>query len=80
MLKGILHAPEETKLYLLGVEKKRGRKAKANEGLVRQRFNADTPVVHPQQDHEELIGTITLEQVSIYIKNRIPTQIHALRK
>ena len=42
---------------------------------------ADTPVVHPQQDHE---GTIIPEAQNgkklIYMKNHIPSQIHTLHQ
>ena len=59
MLKGILHAPEETRLHLLGVKRKRGPKAKAKKALVRQRFNPDTPLVHPhQQELKSLSGQL----------------------
>ena len=53
-----LHAPSEARVHLLGRKRKRGRKPQAGPAWERIGFDLNSPIIHPQQDYEELAGIV----------------------
>ena len=63
LIRGTLRAPSEARVHLLGRKRKRGRKPQAGPAWERIGFDVTSPIVHPQQDYEELAGIVVPEAV-----------------
>ena len=59
LMKGILTPPREAEVKLLGRKRRRGRRPMAAPAWERMEFTLRSPIVHPQQDDEILLGLPT---------------------